>query len=224
MAIILLNGGVKMRQDKKPKDKVAIALVLCFSVVAIASVFTVKSSLDKLNLPPSEIDISDPQTQAEQNVSKPVPTVDSKDNESAQQPEGQTQFEVPVSGSILMEYSNEVPIYSKTLDQYMVHMGIDIEAPLDTQVKAAAAGTVTKVYSDDKYGITIEINHGNGMSTVYSNLSTTKMVEVSDVVKKGQVISGIGDTALFEALDNPHLHFELLQNGEHMNPADYVDF
>jgi murein DD-endopeptidase MepM/ murein hydrolase activator NlpD len=129
---------------------------------------------------------------------------------------------VPLDGQITKQFSTEVPIYSPTLDQYVIHTGIDIQAPADTQVLAAGEGTVTKVYNDDKYGITIEISHGNGIVTKYSNLSTTKMVEEGDVVKKGQTISGVGSSALFESLEAPHLHFEVLKDGVAIDPGDYI--
>lgn len=218
-----------MRQNKKRTDRVAIALVLCFCVVAIASVFTVKSGIDKLNnIAKPNIDISSEKQEKEKDVIKPVPTVDSQSKEeqpaqdNAQQ--GASGYVTPVKGNVLMDYSKDVPIYSKTLDQYMTHEGVDIAANPDTQVKAIAAGTVTNVYTDDRYGITVEVNHGNGITSIYANLSTTKLIETGDVVKKGQVISGVGETALFETLEVPHLHFEMKKDGETVNPSDYVQF
>ncbi len=195
--------------------------MLCFSVIAIASVFTVKSSIDKLNLQ----NLSDPEPlpQQEQPVTQQIPTVDSQEHENSDA-RGNTAYEIPLSGSIITEFSADTPVYSKTLDQYMTHYGVDIKAPLDTQVKAVAAGTVTKVYTDDKYGITIEINHGDGLTSVYSNLSTGSMVEVSDVVEKGQVISGVGDTSLFESLEESHLHFEMHKDGTPVDPKTYLEF
>ena len=72
---------------------------------------------------------------------------------------------------MLKGHSGKGLVYSKTLDQYMVHKGIDIGGRLDAQVKAVADGTGTKVFTDDTMGITIVIDHGNDISTVYSNLS-----------------------------------------------------
>ncbi|MBN7773665.1 M23 family metallopeptidase [Clostridium aminobutyricum] len=220
-----------MRQNrigKSSKDRVAIALVLCFSVVALASVFTVKSSIDKINLSNDGM-IAQNSKPEEQSVTKPVPTVDSMDNPSSKQGENNSSeksaassWALPVDGTVSVKYSTDVPIYSKTLDQYMVHNGIDISAPLDTQVKAVANGTIVNVYKDDALGTTIEINHGNGFITTYSNLSIDSMVEQGDVVKKGDIISGVGDTSLFEALDGPHLHFEMKKDGQLVNPADYL--
>ena len=220
--------------NKKPNDRVAVALVLCFCVVAIASIFTMRSNFSKLDLDNEDnINIAQEDNQPgtdEQKVIEPVPTVDS----TAQKPDepknapAKTErnkapaFTVPVVGKISKEYSVDIPIYSLTLDQYIVHSGIDIQAPPDTQVVAAAAGTITKVYNDDKLGITIEISHGNGIVTKYSNLSTTKMVEEGDVVEMGQPISGVGSSSLFESLESPHLHFEVLQDGVAINPRDFV--
>ena len=217
--------------NKKPNDRVAVALVLCFCVVAIASIFTLKSNFNKLDLNGDDnINIAQDKNQQEQNVVEPVPTVDS----TAQKPEepndkGQNEkkvtassFTIPLKGEITKQFSNEVPIYSQTLDEYLVHNGIDIQAPIDTQVLAAGAGTITKVYNDDKLGITIEISHGNGIVTKYSNLSTTKMVEEGDVVDKGQPISGVGSSSLFESLESPHLHFEVLKDGVAVDPSTYI--
>ena len=115
-------------------------------------------------------------------------------------------------------------IYSVTLDQYMTHCGIDIEAPEDTQVLAVADGTVTAVYEDDRYGLSIEITHADDIITIYSNLSTDEMVEAGDTVTAGQIIGGVGSTGLFEALEPAHLHFEMLKGGAYVNPADYITF
>ena len=210
-----------MRQKKKKEiDKAAIALVLCFSVVAIASVFTVKSNIDKLNLANENVNIGEI-NKNEQQVDKKIPTVDSKDTQTAKTP-SEGLFEAPLSGEIIKGFSIDTPIYSKTLDQYMVHGGVDIAAPKDTQVKAIADGTVTNVYTDDKYGVTVEINHGNGISAIYASLSTGDLVEISDVVKKGQVISGVGEGSLFESMDESHLHFEVWKDGKPIDPTEYL--
>lgn len=116
------------------------------------------------------------------NVTRPIPTVDSKDTPSPP-PEpkkkdpttGNTNFPVE-GGTISKGYSGNDLVYSLTLDQYIVHSGIDIEAPPDTPVKAVKGGTITKIYNDDKMGITIDISHGDGYITRYCNLSTDRMV------------------------------------------------
>ncbi|NLP30110.1 MAG: M23 family metallopeptidase [Clostridiales bacterium] len=163
------------------------------------------------------------------NVVQPVPTVDSKDSspppdKSKQERDNKSGFTFPVNnGEIILGYSGNGLVYSKTLDQYVVHNGIDIQAPADTPVLAVADGTVTKVYNDDKLGITIELTHKDGYKTRYSNLSTDRMVGEGDVVKAGDVISGVGITALFESMDPPHLHFEVLKDGNPIDPASFIE-
>jgi murein DD-endopeptidase MepM/ murein hydrolase activator NlpD len=159
-------------------------------------------------------------------VIRPVPTVDSRDTPappSKSEEKSSKKVVNPIAGGVVSKgYSGDSPIYSSTLDQYVVHRGIDIEAPPETPVKAAKGGTITKIYNDDQMGITIEINHGDGYVTRYGSLSTDRMVEEGDVVETGDVISGVGITALFESSDPPHLHFEVLKDGVPIDPAKFI--
>ena len=163
---------------------------------------------------------------SQQVPSDPVPSVDSLDvhdhGQADEDGEFSTGLVAPVEGAkVLKPYSREVPLYSVTLEQYAAHAGVDYEAPADSQVRAIDEGTVIAVYKDDKLGVTIEIDHGNGWVSKYANLSTMEMVETGDVVKRGQVISGVGNSALFEILDPEHLHFELWNHGQAVDPAEH---
>jgi murein DD-endopeptidase MepM/ murein hydrolase activator NlpD len=160
------------------------------------------------------------------NVVQPVPTIDSRDTPAEPKSEARSNNGItfPVKeGKVTVGFSGNGLVYSKTLDQYVVHQGIDIQAPLDSQVMAVADGTVTKVYNDDKLGITIELKHKDNYVSRYSNLSTDRMVEEGDVVKSGDIISGVGITALFESMDSPHLHFEVWKDGNPIDPAKFIE-
>lgn len=219
-------------EEKKNSFRYTMLAILCVCVVvsgAIISFQTYPKWMGRNGA--ATIDMTGKKPVAEEpnkNVVKPVPTViDSRDNGSNQvkdqaQGGGTVTLISPADGSIAKAFSLDVPLYSKTLDQYQIHHGIDIEAEADAPVKAALSGTVTKVYEDDKLGLTMEITHEGGLLTRYSNLSTKKLVEEGDVVKEGDVISGIGTSALFESLEPAHLHFEVLKNGEYQNPQDYL--
>lgn len=219
--------------ERKKNFRYTMIAVLCVLLVAAAAVFTVRANPQWMARQPDQnINLTNDKTPGKadmgRDVVKPVPTVDSKDSQDQKQAKGQeeamsSQFLLPVKDCTLgMSFSMDVPVYSKTLDQYAVHDGVDLEAPSDTPVFAAADGTVTKVYNDDKLGLTVELTHGNGLVTRYSDLSTDKMVEEGDVVKKGDVISGVGSTALFESLDPPHVHFEVWKDGTPVDPGQYV--
>ena len=238
-------------QNKRGKDKVQLALVLAFCVIALTSIFTIKSNIDKINdstanLPVSEkvntggseksaageqsnvSEASSGVSAASSEASAKVPVVDSAEN-NAESDRNQLMFDNPVkadSATLTNEYAMERLIYSVTLDQYMTHSGIDIEAPEDTQVVAMAEGCVTGVYIDDRYGKTVEITHSDdsGLVSVYSNLSTNEMVEVGDAVKEVQIIGGVGSAGLFESLEPAHLHLEMLKDGVYADPQEYIKF
>ncbi|MCI7302097.1 M23 family metallopeptidase [Ihubacter massiliensis] len=213
-----------MREKKKKKDRAALALVLCFCVVALTSVFAVKSNLDKLNTEDKNMEISkNTKTETEgTQAAAQTPVVDSKNSEKKAEKKASADYIAPLNGKIQMEYSMDMPIYSKTLDQYMTHPGIDIAAALSTKVKAIAGGTVTKVAEDDRYGMTVEITHGNGIVSIYSNLAEKGLTEEGNVVKQGDVIGIVGETALFETLEESHLHLEMTRDSAYVDPTDYI--
>lgn len=128
----------------------------------------------------------------------------------------------PVFGKIINDYAKDSLIFSKTLQQWTIHDGIDIYSEKGTPVRVAAEGIVKSIKSDPMYGITITVEHKNGLRTIYSNLSTGKMVKVAETVKRGKVISGIGTSAGAECEDQPHLHFEIYDNGSSVDPKKYL--
>ena len=230
---------MRQAQKKKEKDKVAIVLMLAFCVIALTSIFTVKSNIDKINEDAGDILVSEgaksDETENRAEAEKPgasaevdvrVPVVDSQDSKSpAAAP---SDFIVPVkdeAAKVSNPFSMDQLIYSVTLDQYMTHCGIDIEAPADSQVVAVAEGTVTAIYNDDRYGLSVEITHPGHVITIYSNLAdSSELVEVGDVVTAGEIIGGVGSTGLFESLEPAHLHFEMLIDGAYVDPADHITF
>lgn len=128
----------------------------------------------------------------------------------------------PVEGEIGLEFSPNNLIYSKTLQEWTVHNGVDIEAKRGTPVKASESGIVENITETTDKGIEIVISHENGYKTIYSNLSSKDMVKVGDKVTKGQAISGIGNTSAFEYYEPDHLHFEIKKDGEFINPLDVL--
>ena len=131
-------------------------------------------------------------------------------------------FKYPVTGEVLTEYAKDKLVYSNTLGEWITHTGIDIKAEKTTVVKASADGTVKAIKTDPRYGLTVVIEHTNGFSTVYSNLLTAEFVKEGEKVTSGQTIGTVGNTASFEILDESHLHFEILKNGEQIDPNMYL--
>lgn len=125
----------------------------------------------------------------------------------------------PVEGETIKEYSMDKVIYSKTLDMWKTHDGIDIGASIGAEVKACEKGTVERVYQDTLYGYSVLINHQNGIKTIYRNLDNEILVKEKDEVNKGDIIGRVGRTANSECKDDSHLHFEVVQNSQIVNPS-----
>ena len=137
--------------------------------------------------------------------------------------EGNISIIMPVKGEILNSFTDDNLVYSKTFEDFRVHNGIDISCERSQPVFSVYDGVVEEILTDPLYGITIKINHGNSFQSVYKNLSSDKMVRKGEPVSKGQVISGVGETALFEAAEESHIHFELIYNGKQVNPEIYKE-
>lgn len=132
------------------------------------------------------------------------------------------QFIKPVEGEHLTSYSMDSLVYSNTLQEWITHRGIDIKAEKTTVVKASAGGTIKSIKNDPRYGLSIIIEHSDGFETVYSSLLSTEFVKEGDKVEQGQSIGTVGNSAVFETAEGSHLHFEILKNGEYINPDIYV--
>lgn len=131
-------------------------------------------------------------------------------------------FVKPVDGEITKEFAKEKLVYSNTLEEWATHLGIDIKADKTTVVKASEAGTIKSIKNDPRYGLSVIIEHQDGYETLYANLLTTEFVKVGEQVKQGQSIATVGDTATFEIADEPHLHFEIIKNGEQIDPSTVI--
>jgi murein DD-endopeptidase MepM/ murein hydrolase activator NlpD len=98
------------------------------------------------------------------------------------------------------------------------HAGLDFAAAQGTKILAAAGGTVALAGFRPDYGWVVEIEHGNGLRTRYAHASRL-LVKAGDVVAPGETIAAVGSTG---RSTGPHLHFELLRNGEATDPRRYL--
>jgi murein DD-endopeptidase MepM/ murein hydrolase activator NlpD len=99
------------------------------------------------------------------------------------------------------------------------HRGVDFAGSAGEQVMAVAAGVVVRAEPASGYGNLVEINHGNGYVTRYGH-NQRVLVAVGDTVVRGQPIALMGSTG---RSTGPHVHFEVLRNGQQINPLSFVD-
>ncbi|MBP5209341.1 MAG: M23 family metallopeptidase [Clostridia bacterium] len=133
-------------------------------------------------------------------------------------------FGAPATGMIAKRHDTEIPVYSATMQEYRVHSGIDVMAPVGTGVYAAAKGVVEAIYDDPLLGRCVRISHTGDGASVYCNLAPelAENILVGRSVAAGQLIGCIGETSMVEMADEPHLHFEMTVGGVPVDPLDYI--
>lgn len=133
------------------------------------------------------------------------------------------EFRSPVDGKLLKQHDAELPVFSQTLQDYRVHLGIDITTAENAPVCAAADGTVSKIWEDPMMGWCVAVNHSGDCVTVYKNLSSLLADGIAEGsrVLQGQLIGNVGDSAICEIAEEPHLHMEMTIKGLQVNPLDY---
>lgn len=175
---------------------------------------TAEAEIKKQELPKHKV-TEEPEKKEEENVVEEPKT-------EIVEPEPLT-FSAPINGEIIKDFANETLVYSETLEEWTVHNGIDIKAPKTTVVMASAEGMVESIKNDPRYGLTVTITHRDGFKTVYSNLLTAEFVSEGQEVEKGRTIGTVGESASFEAVEEAHLHFEMIKDGEYVNPTLYFN-
>jgi murein DD-endopeptidase MepM/ murein hydrolase activator NlpD len=99
-----------------------------------------------------------------------------------------------------------------------MHAGIDFAAPPGTPILAAAGGVVAEAGRHPAFGNMVEIDHGNGLSTLYAHASRLE-VKPGQIVRAGEKVALVGSTG---RSTGPHLHFEVHQNGVPQNPSKFL--
>jgi murein DD-endopeptidase MepM/ murein hydrolase activator NlpD len=118
---------------------------------------------------------------------------------------------LPVPGRITSGFGARVdPITHAAAD----HRGVDLAGAEGTPIAAAGAGVVKSAGVRGGYGNAVEIDHGNGLTTLYAHASELK-VQVGEQVTPGQTIATVGHTG---RSTGDHLHFEMRVNGRQVDP------
>ena len=106
------------------------------------------------------------------------------------------------------------PIYG----DYRMHNGVDLSCATGTPIYATRSGTVTIASYNSSAGYYVNVNHGDGFSSIYMHM-THYVVSYGQKVSQGQLLGYMGSTG---ASTGPHLHFGISFNGTYVNPANYM--
>ncbi len=131
-------------------------------------------------------------------------------------------FAYPAAGAATETFHIESLSYSKTMGDFRTHSGIDFASEQTEDVYACADGTVKEVFNDTFMGLSVCIDHGNGIESEYSSLSEC-FVNNGDAVTAGSVLGKSGDTASIEKAEGYHVHFEVKKNGVSVNPEEFFN-
>ena len=141
------------------------------------------------------------------------------DSSQTQSTAQSTLYVLPITGGkVVNAYSAGERVKSKTLNEWRTHDGIDFEAQVSTPVKAVADGTVVSTSNDPLWGYTVEIDHGNGITSIYSSLGEKLNVKKGDKVEAAQVIGSVAESASIEISEVSHLHFGMKKDGKWVDP------
>lgn len=116
---------------------------------------------------------------------------------------------------------NQVSSIIKQDNTYIQNTGIDYVCENTFDVISILNGVVINVKDDEELGKSVEIRHDNGMISIYQSLSET-YVNKDDTITQGLVIGKSGENKLDKDLGN-HLHFEIYDNGQRVNPLNYLN-
>ena len=163
----------------------------------------------------SEYEINEIAKQEEKEISEEILPLE--------QVEIKREFISPVNGTIIKPFSKNELVYSNTMDDWRTHLGIDISCPYGTEVISSEGGEVKNVEYDINYGNTVTVECGE-YTLVYTSLSTDVYVNKGDRITKGTAIGKTSDSCISEICDEPHFHFEVIKNGEHIDPLDIIVF
>ena len=202
----------------------AVCITTVILVLSVAMLVTITAVANRVRKQPPTVDTTDtgsPETTApivtdppatEPPVTEPVDALPSA-------------FMLPVSGALTMKHDATTQVFSNTMQDYRVHLGIDVGTEANASVYAAADGKIERIWDDVRYGQCVAIAHSGQCITIYKNLSYELPEGITEgaSVSAGALIGTVGDSAMVEIADEPHLHFEMTVNGLAVDPLEYFD-
>ncbi len=125
--------------------------------------------------------------------------------------------------NILAMFSGGELVKSITTGSWQTHNGIDIAAEVGSEVYAVSNGEIMEINNDPVWGVTVLLDHHNGYVTRYCGLSNGLEVQLGDMMVSGDLIGTVGNTADIESALSPHLHIEILHNGNYIDPLSELN-
>ena len=203
---------------KKLQMNRTLSIALSLLVVVAVCVTAIAVGTAKKEKPPAGTSSTSKTSQSTSKTSSTSKTEEKNDTPVVVE---KVTFVAPMTaGNVIKEWSADIPVFSMTMEDYRLHLGIDVAASAGAPVYAVADGTVESVTFHPMMGQTVVIVHADGYKSVYQNMQTAVPTGIAAgaTVKAGDKIGSVGDTALIEISEEPHLHFELYKDDVCTNP------
>ena len=225
------NKGFSEKVKDKKVTRTAVLTVLALAaaiIIIITAAIASNRTNEPTKLPDNHLSTESP-TETTPPDEQPTEEPTEKPTEK---PAGSTQvgnkipsFILPVSGSLSFKHNPDLQVFSPTMQDYRVHLGIDLVTKENASVYAAADGKVSKIWVDPMMGYCMAISHSGNCLTIYKNLSETLPAGITEgtSVRAGQLIATVGDSAMIEIASEPHLHFEMTVGDLAVDPLEYFD-
>ncbi len=224
--------------DKLKNTKVnratAITAAILVAVLAIVIAATVSANRSKQNELPVDTDTRETETDRTETETEQTPETETQkpaetqvvkpaDTDASPVEDALPSFVLPVSGVLSKKHDPELQVYSNTMNDYRVHLGLDIVTEENAPVYAAADGTIARIWKDVLMGYCVAVQHNGGALTVYKNLGEELPTGIAEgvTVRSGQLIATVGESAMVEIAEEPHLHFELVIDDLSVDPLEY---
>lgn len=230
------NSGLPEETNEERRAKInrvvyITAVILLVSIAIIAGIVSAanKAKKNPVETPPATSERTESSTTppASSNHTEPAESAGVSDSNTGT-PEAEVSsklpdFTLPVSGTLSVKHDPELQVFSPTMNDYRVHLGVDITTAPGASVVASADGVIQKVWDDPMMGKCVAIAHDGDSVTFYKNLSETLAdgIEKGKTVASGQLIGTVGDSAMMEVAQEPHLHFEMTVGGLQVDPSGY---
>ena len=210
----------KMKDVRVNRAVYLSSIVILLSLAVVLAITAATNRAKKNELPkenPTDTTVTLPPAN---DTTQPTPD-DSKPTVKDEMP---PEIALPVSaGTLSQKHSVDVQVFSPTLKEWRTHLGIDIATAEDAPVCAAADGTVEQIWEDPLMGWCVALSHSGECVTVYKNLAAemAEGITAGATVQKGQLLGYVGDSAMMEIAQEPHLHMEMTVKGLQVDPLEY---
>ncbi len=217
----------KNKKNIRLKDILMLLSVFALSIITV-TVTTDLSELDNKKsdeafVQSTDTKVDDPSVSPPVAEEKPVNPPIQLSNDINSSPDTEPDFISPVDGTLFKKYSEDELLYSNTMDDWRLHLGVDIACPIGSDVLAAENGVVKSLYYDINFGNCLVLECDEYIIK-YCSLSAEYFVLEGQSVAKGELIAKSSDSAMSEICDEAHIHFEMSKNGETINPENYIEF